>query len=82
MPTTLSYHVVKFTRGYNGFGYRGPSMQRADLGTDVAEFETIDQAVYAAEELDKVNPIGWEVYCKGKMVYSTISNRKLEDAYR
>lgn len=51
------YHIVKQTRVYDGDPYCGYSSDNIPM-----EFNTIEEAVIKAKELQLLNPVGWNVF--------------------
>ncbi len=62
----MRYHVCKQTRLYQGFPYAGYSSNDEPCDSD-----DLDEALALAADLQKRNPIGWNVYDSqtGKLVY-------------
>lgn len=73
----MKYHVIKHTRVYSGYGYRGPSLRTAGIPLEAAEFDDFNKSVEAAHKLDLVNPVGWDVIDTAtcESVFSTVRNQ-------
>ena len=64
--------IVKFSRKFDGHSYNGPSCNLADIARGIT-YTNIAEAKKACNSLQKINPVGWDVYTEsGKLVYSTV----------
>jgi hypothetical protein len=73
------FHVVKGSRDFNGFSYRGPALKRTDYAdrTDTS-FDTLEEAVDCAQQLTEANPVGFEVYHRSQKVWPLSRKEKLK----
>lgn len=55
------YHLFKSSRCYSGRAYEGPTCGRADIPCP-AEFDKLSDAMRAKEIMDKLNPVGFDIY--------------------
>lgn len=67
MPET-PYHLFKSSRVYEGAPYEGPSLKTT--GYEKAACHNMQEAWELRKILNRVNPVGWEIYHQGRNVTS------------
>lgn len=64
------YHVVKSSRSFSGEGYSGPALLRTTFAEQKnATFDDLETAIRCANQLNEENPVGFDIYHKGEMVW-------------
>ena len=68
----MAYHLFKKSRVYSGRAYEGQTCDRAGVPSP-AEFERLTDAMQAKEKMDKLNPVGFDIYnsTTGEKIYGS-----------
>jgi len=73
----IKYHVVKASRSYSGVGYSGPALKRTTFSEmESASFDNLTTAIHCATQLNEENPVGFEIYHRGQLVWPEKGVRK------